>query len=96
MLSGVAASGNDGKMLCSQLFGAGTDIWGFPATNTHYYSGSGMDSAEGVYIWSAASSKWAEIRPGKGAIGSASTGYAGTLYIRMLLLNNIPIWRDIV
>ncbi|MDR0581753.1 MAG: hypothetical protein LBG31_02200, partial [Prevotellaceae bacterium] len=83
MISGVGASGSDGKVLCSTTFtnggSTGTDLWGFSATNTHYYSGSSLDSSNGAFIWASDSNSGAEIRPDKAGSASASTGYGYTV-----------------
>jgi uncharacterized protein (TIGR02145 family) len=77
MISGVGATASDGKVLCNSTdFTTGTDLWGFSATNTHYYNGSSMDNSEGAFIWASDTNTGVEIRPGKAATTTSSSyGY---------------------
>jgi uncharacterized protein (TIGR02145 family) len=51
--------------LCSPDYNNGTDLWGFSATNTHYYrNNNAFDGDEGAYIWTTTTNQYVRIRHG--------------------------------
>jgi uncharacterized protein (TIGR02145 family) len=59
----TGASTNFGESLRSTTFGTGTDIYGFSAINTHYYSnGTNKSGDDGTFAWTSATDKSIRIQ----------------------------------
>jgi uncharacterized protein (TIGR02145 family) len=73
-LFNATGTSSDGTALCS--YGSGTDLWGFSATNTHYYNASNafQTGEEGAYMWSSTTNGYARIWVGNSPAQATDTG----------------------